>query len=109
MTLYSFGAVQFKILIVTPGGDDEAEVTEVHIPGSDVNYVDIGGMRPNHVELSLYFALEATYTSLRALVGTQATLIWTGGTDANTALVSLRRTWRGMNGECKANAVFIVP
>ena len=104
-----FGAVTFDVLIVTPGGSDRAEYTVHHIPGSGTNYLDIGGMLPNTLNLTLYFA-DAAYNSLRALVGTQATLTYPDGTTyANTLLASLERTERKSATYTIAQAVFITP
>ena len=104
-----FGAVTFDALIVAPGGNTTAEYTEIHIPGGAVNYLDIGGTLPNRLELRLYFA-DAAYDSLRALVGTQATLEYpTGTTYLNTLLASLQRIDRKTATYTIADAVFITP
>jgi len=105
-----FGAVAFGVRIVKPEGADRADATEVHIPGGDVNYVDIGGRLPSHISLSLKIATDADYASLRLLVGTQATLTIASGAHANTLLVSLTRTARyGAAGLTFADADFIAP
>lgn len=103
-----FGAVAFGVLHVKPGGSDRADVTEVHIPGGDVNFADVGGMLSNHLDLSLNLT-DATYASLRALVGTQATLTEGGTAHINTVLVSLVRTSRWGTGLTFADASFITP
>jgi len=104
-----FGAVEFDVLIVTPGGSDAAEYTEVHIPGGSVNYLDIGGHLPNRLELRLYFG-DTEYNALRALVGTQALLTYpTGTTYANAFLASLRRVDRKSSTYTIAEAVFVTP
>ncbi len=105
-----FGAVAFGERITKPEGTDRSDVTEIHIPGGSVNYVDIGGKLPSHIALSLKIATDADYAALRLLVGTQATLTIASGVHANTLLVSLTRTARyGVAGLTFADADFIAP
>jgi len=107
--IYSFGSASFTVLITKPGGIDSAEVTEYHIPGGSLNYIDIGGRTSNHLDFSLYFPIEASYIGMRNLVGTQGDLTYPGGSAASAALVSLQRTFRGVNGESIVDATFISP
>lgn len=87
-----FGAVGFDVMQAKPFGSDRAEVTEWHIPGGSVNYLDIGGKLPNHIDLLIKLANATDYASLRALVSTQATLTAAGVAYTNTLLLSLQRT-----------------
>lgn len=103
-----FGAVTCGWLIDPPGGTSTAEVTEIHIPGGAVNYVDIGGALPTRFNLRAYLT-DVTYASLLALVGTQATLTIASVAYNNALLVSLDRSMRRGANLTFAEASFIVP
>lgn len=103
-----FGAVTCGWRVDPPGGTTTTEVTEIHIPGGAVNYVDIGGVLPSHRSLTAYLT-DATYASLLALVGTQGTLTHAGVAYNNALLVSLVRTLRRGTDLTFADAEFIIP
>jgi len=63
----------------------------MHIPGSDITVIDVGGMLPEPLSYELYFATDADYDNLRALVGTTANLT-TYDVNVNAYLLSLKRT-----------------
>ena len=103
-----FGAVTFDELYRKPEGNDRAEATEIHVPGGDVTVIDLGGRLASHVQLELHVYSDVDYESLRALVGTQATLTILSGAHTDTLLISLVRTCHA-NGHSFANADFVVP
>jgi hypothetical protein len=107
-TKYYFGSASFTALITEPGGEDTVEVTEIHIPGGSVNYVDLSGKMPEHLDLALFFRAESDYTGMRGLVGTTASMTYPGGSAASAALIVLDRESRGVNGESIVNAEFIL-
>jgi hypothetical protein len=105
----SFGSINFGVRIDTPGGTDDTDVSEIHIPGGDVTYFDVGGRIGGHLTLTLRLA-DADYISLAAVVGSQDTLTYEGGTFADALLKSLKRTFRNAaDGTTLADAEFITP
>ena len=110
-TLGSFGAVTFGVRIDGAQQETSSEMSEMHIPGGSVTIVDIGGALPVRYNYELYFTTDDDYASMRALVGTSATLTAYGVTTGTAYLKSLRRTWTNPVGDNQttATAEFIVP
>ena len=111
MATGSFGAVPFGVRISGVNQDTSAEMTEMHIPGGAVTIVDLGGALPIKYNYELYFATDNDYDSMRALVGTAATLTAYGVATGTAYLKSLRRTFINPTGDYQtlATAEFIVP
>lgn len=79
----SFGGIAFKVLVT--GGQfplpvAKANVNVRHIPGGNINYVDIGGLDIKRVNPNVTIASMSAYASLYALLGTTGTLIYDGVT-----------------------------
>jgi hypothetical protein len=70
----TFGAAVFGVRITGTDRTTEAEVTKMHIPGSDINVLDKGGLLSEPLTYELYFTSDTAYDNLRALVNTSATL-----------------------------------
>lgn len=105
----SFGAVGFDVEIEPLGDDLDTEVSIRHIPGSNINYVDISGVLTNQRTYTLYFDDPNNYFALRNKVGTIDTLTDIDGTHVNTLLKSLKRQRRFQGGgQTLASAQFIV-
>jgi hypothetical protein len=106
----SFGSISFGVLIGTPGGDDDTDVSGIHIPGGNVTYYDNGGRITGSLSLTLRLT-NTDYASLRVLVSTEATLTYPGGTYPNTMLKNLHRSFLGQDtaGTTLADAGFLVP
>jgi hypothetical protein len=107
-TKYYFGSASYTALITAPGGADTSEFTEIHIPGGSMNYIDLGGRMPEHLDLSLYFRAESDYIGMRSLVGTTASMTYPGGSATVAALTTMTRSSRGVNGESIVDATFIL-
>ena len=105
----TFDSITIAVRIEPPGGQDDSDVSEIHIPGGNVTYFDIGGRIGGKLSLQLRLT-DATYATLRALVSTQATLTYEGGTYTGALLKSLKRTFRNpTDGTTLADAEFILP
>jgi hypothetical protein len=105
----SFGAVTFGVLTTSSLFQDVADVTQIHIPGSDTTYFDVGGRIGGYVSLSLKLA-EVDYESLVALIATQATLTFEGSDWGSALLAGLRMTaYLDKPGLILADADFITP
>jgi hypothetical protein len=72
----TFGAVAIYMDSKTrPARSYEAAVSVRHIPGGNNAFIDIGGIRPGTLSVTLLFPTEAAFTSLLSLLGTQAALM----------------------------------
>lgn len=108
--MYTFGSASFTALVTKPDGADAVDVTELHIPGGNLNYIDIGGKLSNRIDLALYFDTASGYTAMRNAVGSASTLTIMSGSYTDTVLISLQRTWLSSNLKASfADATFIVP
>ena len=109
-TVYTFGSASFSALFSGATLVDSAEITELHIPGGSISYIDIGGRMPSRVDLSLYFPIEASYMGLRTSVGktTSSPLTFPGGSAASAVLVNLQRTYRHTDGATLADGTFVI-
>jgi len=99
-TLYSgtFGAVPFRVRISNVTRTTESEFTIMHIPGGDVNVIDMGGPLHTPMTYELYFAKSSDYELMVAKVGTADGLQaydFTG----TVYLKSLTRNWVNPLGE----------
>lgn len=106
----TFGSASFLTLITKPDSSYSSEITENHIPGGSINYIDIGGRLPNHVDLALYFDAASSFLSFANMTSTSNTLITCSASYANAVLISIQRTWLNHNCEqCTVDASFVVP
>ena len=105
----SFGAASFGVRITGANRDTSAEMSEMHIPGSDNTVIDIGGLLPEKLSYELYFATSSDYDTMRGLVGTADTLS-AFDLSGTAYLKSLRRTWTNPIGDnaTLATAEFIM-
>ena len=109
-TAGSFGAASFGVRITGAERTTSADISEMHIPGSDINIIDVGGKLANHINYELYFANAAAYNTLDGLVGTSGTLV-AYDINATAYLKSLKRTFVQPVGSnaTTATAEFVIP
>jgi len=104
-----FAGASFISLVSAPGRTRDTEMSMQHIPGGDINYIDIGGTLSPTLSMELFFAKAASHLSLENKVGTQGILKYVDGTTASTTLLkSLTRRARLPNGQTFATAEFIL-
>jgi hypothetical protein len=70
----TFGAVPFGVRVGGANRSTESEFTEMHIPGSNTNVIDMSGLLPEKLSYELFFTSDTDYDSMRAKVGTSDTL-----------------------------------
>lgn len=106
-TVYSFGAVNFEVLIEGAARSGGSQIAVWHIPYSDTNYFDEGGMTETRLSYTLLLADVTALGNLDALRGASNTATLPD-TDVTTAiLVSLQRQRTFLNGQVLASAEFI--
>lgn len=108
MSDYStFWSVTF-IVLRSPEESVKAERTFIHIPGGNVNVVDVSGRLEQHLPRLLFFDEESQYIALKDYVGTSSDLVFPdGSTIADVYLDSLSRVQPFADGQTIATAEFI--
>ena len=104
-----FGSAAIAIDVASVPASQSANVTERHIPGGAISYVDIGGRSFSHLTLTLKWDNLADYVSqFEGLVGTRANLVcFDGMLDAK--LLSVNRTPFGVSGGGKLVSGSLTP
>lgn len=108
MSDYSqFWSVTF-IILRSPEESVKTERTIIHIPGGNVNVMDISGKLEQHLPRVLFFDEESQYVSLKDYVGTTSDLALADGTTlTDVYLDSLVRVQPFADGQTLAAAEFI--
>lgn len=81
----SFGGISFKVLVtggLFPIPTAKANINVRHIPGGNINYVDIGGLDIKRVNPNVTIDSMTDFAALYALLGTTGTLIYNSVTYA---------------------------
>ena len=76
----TFGAVTFSLVVPGFALQAPSKVVVHEIPGGSNWYVHLNGPSPERLSGDVSCASYAVYTNLKALVGTQGSLVWTRGT-----------------------------
>ena len=108
----TFGsASSFIVLITGAGRTTEADMTATHIPGSDLNVIDIGGRLNSTISYDLYFTSASRYNSLATWVGASGALTTYDFAGSTAYLKSLRRSFVNSSAPYAtfATAEFIAP
>jgi len=105
----TFGTISFTVLQAGLGRQQQADVTERHIPGGTVTYFDYGGLRARSLNYGLLLS-QTNYYALEGTVGGTATLTTDiDGTISAAVLMGLTRDKRiPVSGTTFASAAFMV-
>jgi hypothetical protein len=114
--IYSFGAIPFQVIsegAFVPAQSREGIYSAVHVPGSNINIMDLGGLSEETVEWEI-LVLAADVIALQALRQTTATLLLGQSTYSDTvAGVTLLNLSHQRKTSDRAhsvfNAVFLFP
>lgn len=108
MSDYSmFWSVTF-IILRSPEESAKSERTIIHIPGGNVNVMDVSGRLEQHMPRLLFFDEESQYIALKDYVGQAGDLVLSDGTTiADVYLDSLVRVQPFADGQTVATAGFI--
>lgn len=108
MSDYStFWSVSF-IVLRSPEESIKTERTIIHIPGGNVNVMDVSGKLEQHLPRVLFFDDENQYVALKDYVGQAGDLVLSDGTTiADVYLDSLVRVQPFADGQTVARAEFI--
>lgn len=93
MAACTFGGTSFDLLTadgMIPYPTRDSFISERHIPGSDITYVDLGGLGPRHLnKLPCKVESDVTMSALAAKLNTQATLVYDGITYTGAVMKAL--------------------
>lgn len=78
----TFGGLTFVLIATKPGFSQQGTVSVRHIPGGNTSYVDVAGRELPSMSGRVHLTTLADFTTLRGLVGTSGTLVYSEGSFA---------------------------
>jgi hypothetical protein len=107
MTVYSFDEAVFELTFEGAQGSARSEVTEIHIPYSDISYLEQGGRLADRATYRVVFDTVALYREFKAKLNGAGSLI--GPEGALTAVLeSLDNILICGSGQVLATAAFVI-